>query len=231
LRTFAALCGGRFSGEDGVFTDVSTDTRSLRSGDIYLALRGPRFDGNEFLEADALARARTSGSRSAELIVRLQMAIVRFHFAKNSDALACLRVAEPFLDGVVSTWHVPMFHQYFALSIWASADRTHDAAAEASLDALRALASDGLENFGHRVALVSAARALCRAELAEASEWIARAIEGADRGGWLGDLVVAHELAAEIARARGEDPTAEIENATEVARRWGIAAPVIDFDA
>jgi UDP-N-acetylmuramoyl-tripeptide--D-alanyl-D-alanine ligase len=57
LRTFAALCGGRFSGEDGVFSGVSTDTRSLCVGEIYLALRGPRFDGNAFLDAAAAAGA------------------------------------------------------------------------------------------------------------------------------------------------------------------------------
>jgi UDP-N-acetylmuramoyl-tripeptide--D-alanyl-D-alanine ligase len=57
LRTFAALCGGRFSGEDGAFTGVSTDTRALRAGEIYFALRGPRFDGNDFLEAAAAAGA------------------------------------------------------------------------------------------------------------------------------------------------------------------------------
>jgi UDP-N-acetylmuramoyl-tripeptide--D-alanyl-D-alanine ligase len=57
LRTFAAHCGGRFSGEDRAYTGVSTDTRSLRSGEIYLALRGPRFDGNEFLDGAAAAGA------------------------------------------------------------------------------------------------------------------------------------------------------------------------------
>jgi UDP-N-acetylmuramoyl-tripeptide--D-alanyl-D-alanine ligase len=57
LHTFAALCGGRFSSEDGAFTGVSTDTRALRAGEIYFALRGPRFDGNEFLEAAAAAGA------------------------------------------------------------------------------------------------------------------------------------------------------------------------------
>jgi UDP-N-acetylmuramoyl-tripeptide--D-alanyl-D-alanine ligase len=57
LREFAALCGGRFSGEDRSYTGVSTDTRSLQAGDIYLALRGPRFDGNEFLDNAAAAGA------------------------------------------------------------------------------------------------------------------------------------------------------------------------------
>src|SRR5258708_6543170 len=57
LRNFATLCAGRFEGEDRAFTGVSTDTRAVRAGEIYLALRGPRFDGNEFLAAAAAAGA------------------------------------------------------------------------------------------------------------------------------------------------------------------------------
>ena len=57
LRAFAALCGGHYAGADLAFTGVSTDTRSLRAGEIYLALRGPNFDGNEFLDKAAAAGA------------------------------------------------------------------------------------------------------------------------------------------------------------------------------
>ena len=57
VREFAELSGGRYSGADHACAGVSTDTRSLRPGEIYLALRGPRFDGNEFLEAAATAGA------------------------------------------------------------------------------------------------------------------------------------------------------------------------------
>ncbi|MEO8315638.1 MAG: UDP-N-acetylmuramoyl-tripeptide--D-alanyl-D-alanine ligase [Pseudomonadota bacterium] len=57
MHRFAALCGGHFNGEDRAYTGVSTDTRSLRAGEIYLALRGPRFDGNEFLGTAAAAGA------------------------------------------------------------------------------------------------------------------------------------------------------------------------------
>ncbi|MDC0664083.1 UDP-N-acetylmuramoyl-tripeptide--D-alanyl-D-alanine ligase [Marinobacter sp. SS21] len=35
----------------GQFTGVSTDTRSLASGDLFVALRGERFDGHKFLAA------------------------------------------------------------------------------------------------------------------------------------------------------------------------------------
>jgi UDP-N-acetylmuramoyl-tripeptide--D-alanyl-D-alanine ligase len=57
LNDFAALCGGRYQGEDRSFGGLGTDTRTLRNGDVYLALRGPRFDGNDFLAAAAAAGA------------------------------------------------------------------------------------------------------------------------------------------------------------------------------
>ena len=57
LKSFAQICGGRYVGEDRAYSAVNTDTRTLRAGEIYLALRGPRFDGNEFLRAAAEAGA------------------------------------------------------------------------------------------------------------------------------------------------------------------------------
>lgn len=57
LREFARLCGGRYTGEDREWTAVNNDTRTLAPGQIYLALRGARFDGNEFLPHAAAAGA------------------------------------------------------------------------------------------------------------------------------------------------------------------------------
>ena len=57
LRDFASLCGGRYAGADLAYSGVGTDTRTLSPGEIYLALRGPRFDGNDFLDAAASAGA------------------------------------------------------------------------------------------------------------------------------------------------------------------------------
>lgn len=57
LVHFAQLCGGRFEGEDRSWTEVNHDTRTLKPGQIYLALRGARFDGNEFLPDAAAAGA------------------------------------------------------------------------------------------------------------------------------------------------------------------------------
>ena len=40
---------------DRVVDDVVTDSRTLQAGDLFVALRGPRFDGHAFV-ADVLAR-------------------------------------------------------------------------------------------------------------------------------------------------------------------------------
>ncbi len=60
LTDAASMAGGRTSGGNPVFTGVSTDTRTLRAGDLFVALRGERFDGHRFL-----AQAKDGGARAA----------------------------------------------------------------------------------------------------------------------------------------------------------------------
>jgi UDP-N-acetylmuramoyl-tripeptide--D-alanyl-D-alanine ligase len=54
LGEAAAALGGRASGGDALFTGVSTDSRSLREGDLFVALRGERFDGHGFIKAASI---------------------------------------------------------------------------------------------------------------------------------------------------------------------------------
>ena len=51
LRTAeaAAAVAGHLSGDDVVFHGVGTDTRTLRPGTLFFALRGVRFDGHDFI--------------------------------------------------------------------------------------------------------------------------------------------------------------------------------------
>jgi UDP-N-acetylmuramoyl-tripeptide--D-alanyl-D-alanine ligase len=51
LAEAALATGGRSAGGDPRFTGVSTDTRTLADGDLFVALRGERFDGHAFLGA------------------------------------------------------------------------------------------------------------------------------------------------------------------------------------
>ena len=67
-RTLAAVArevSGRLSGSDAAFGAVTTDTRRLARGALYVALRGERFDGNDFV-----ARAAEGGAAGA-LVSRL----------------------------------------------------------------------------------------------------------------------------------------------------------------
>jgi UDP-N-acetylmuramoyl-tripeptide--D-alanyl-D-alanine ligase len=55
LSTIAASVGGRLRGPDAVATSVSTDSRRILEGGLFVALAGEHADGHAFV-ADALAR-------------------------------------------------------------------------------------------------------------------------------------------------------------------------------
>ena len=57
LSEAARLLGGRMSGAEARFGGVSTDTRTLRPADLFVALRGERYDGHGFLKSAAEAKA------------------------------------------------------------------------------------------------------------------------------------------------------------------------------
>src|SRR5882757_3082827 len=53
LRDVARVVGGVLKGEDHPFGCVSTDSRTLKPGALFVALRGPNFDGTAFVQAAA----------------------------------------------------------------------------------------------------------------------------------------------------------------------------------
>ncbi|WP_320823453.1 UDP-N-acetylmuramoyl-tripeptide--D-alanyl-D-alanine ligase [Reinekea sp.] len=58
LSEWALLCAGRLLGDDAVVSDISTDSRSLKEGDIYVALTGPFFDGHNYISTAVYKGAR-----------------------------------------------------------------------------------------------------------------------------------------------------------------------------
>ena len=60
LAEFARACGGTLRGLDAPYTDVVTDSRTLKRGQLFVALRGPNFDGHDFVGA-----ARQAGAAGA----------------------------------------------------------------------------------------------------------------------------------------------------------------------
>lgn len=57
LSQVAQLLKQQYDGEELLIRGVSTDTRSMKAGDIFVALRGENYDANEFL-----ARAEAAGA-------------------------------------------------------------------------------------------------------------------------------------------------------------------------
>ncbi|WP_231882340.1 Mur ligase domain-containing protein, partial [Oleiphilus sp. HI0061] len=58
VMTFSSLAKalpGTLLGDDTGFTCLSIDSRTVNEGDVYLALKGERFDGHEFI-VDALRK-------------------------------------------------------------------------------------------------------------------------------------------------------------------------------
>jgi|SRR5436190_892059 len=76
LAEAARLAGGRTSGADARFDGVSTDSRSIGRGELFVALRGERFDGHDFLggaaergAAGAMVDARYHGPFPLPVII------------------------------------------------------------------------------------------------------------------------------------------------------------------
>jgi UDP-N-acetylmuramoyl-tripeptide--D-alanyl-D-alanine ligase len=60
LSRLVPIVGGELRGGDAEFAALSIDTRSLQPGDLYLAIRGARFDGNDFVR-----EAKDAGASAA----------------------------------------------------------------------------------------------------------------------------------------------------------------------
>ena len=82
LSQAAQALGGTLIGQDVHFNAVSTDSRTIAPGDLFVALKGDNFDGSEFLEAafqrgavaalideDQGARCKVQGSPFSLLLV------------------------------------------------------------------------------------------------------------------------------------------------------------------
>lgn len=75
LAEFARACGGELHGGDASFSDVVSDSRTLTRGQLFVALAGPNFNGNEFVGA-ALAAGAAGALVSAAQSVALPQVVV-----------------------------------------------------------------------------------------------------------------------------------------------------------
>ncbi|HYY27571.1 MAG TPA: UDP-N-acetylmuramoyl-tripeptide--D-alanyl-D-alanine ligase [Chthoniobacterales bacterium] len=86
FQQIAAMVGGKLHGmATGQVTGVGTDSRSIRPGDLFVALRGDVFDGHFFLSA-----AKLSGAAGA-LVSEVASQLNGFAQIKVPDTLAALQ--------------------------------------------------------------------------------------------------------------------------------------------
>jgi UDP-N-acetylmuramoyl-tripeptide--D-alanyl-D-alanine ligase len=86
LSWFAKACGGELivapGKTDGAYTGVSSDTRTLKPGELFVALRGPRFNANEFVAA-----AEAAGAAGAVVDTRIDKPIAQILVGDTLEAL------------------------------------------------------------------------------------------------------------------------------------------------
>lgn len=83
LAEFARACGGRLQGADAAFSDVVSDSRTLKAGQLFIALKGPSFDGHEFL-----AQVTASGAAGAVVAAAGLVALPQIVVTDTQAALA-----------------------------------------------------------------------------------------------------------------------------------------------
>jgi len=85
LAEIAQGVGGKLVGGDARINGVSTDTRTLNPGELFVALRGPNFDGHAFVEA-----ARAAGAAGALVQADLDTPLPHIEVADSLKALGQL---------------------------------------------------------------------------------------------------------------------------------------------
>ena len=88
LSFAAAAMHGELHGADRAFNGVSTDTRSIREGELFVALSGPNFDGNKFV-----SQAHSKGAAGAVVASLVQEDIAQITVDDTRIALGRLAAA------------------------------------------------------------------------------------------------------------------------------------------
>ena len=70
LQTLAQITDGTLFGSDGIISEVTTDTRNIAAGGLFIALKGERFDAHDFA-SEAIA----SGAAALLVSKRLQVEV------------------------------------------------------------------------------------------------------------------------------------------------------------
>lgn len=95
-KEIAEVTGGKLAGSDVEVSGVSTDTRTIEKGALFVAVKGERFDGNDYIDqaahngASAAISDRAAGSVNTDIPViyvddsrTAQLKLARYHRDKQ----------------------------------------------------------------------------------------------------------------------------------------------------
>lgn len=88
LSAAAESMHGQLIGTDRIFEGVSTDTRTLRNGELFIALQGPNFDGSNYVE-----RAFELGAAAAVVGEQVDSSLAQIRVDDTRTALGSLGAA------------------------------------------------------------------------------------------------------------------------------------------
>lgn len=142
LQQIAAWANAAFSGPDAArtVTRVCTDTRALQPGDLFLALRGERFDGHRFV-----AQAAAAGAAAA---------VVDAAFAEEAPAgFALLRVEDTLwaLQQIAAAYRASLPLRVLCLTGSTGKTSTKDFTAAVLGERFRVVKTEG--NFNNHIGL------------------------------------------------------------------------------
>ena len=81
LRDVTESLQAKLIGDNVTFRDVSTDTRSIKEGDLFVALTGPNFDGHDFLNQ---AKARKAAAALVSKDVRTDLPCLKVNDTRKA---------------------------------------------------------------------------------------------------------------------------------------------------
>jgi UDP-N-acetylmuramoyl-tripeptide--D-alanyl-D-alanine ligase len=103
LAEFARACGGQLAGSDAAYTDVVSDSRALQPRQLFVALKGPNFNGNEFVAAALAAGAAGALVDSLQPLALPQIVVADTQAALERAALAWRAAFDGPLVGVAGS--------------------------------------------------------------------------------------------------------------------------------
>jgi predicted ATPase/signal transduction histidine kinase/tRNA A-37 threonylcarbamoyl transferase component Bud32 len=196
-----------------------------------LVVRGEAFD--ETVELASIAAAKNYSSVSLVHVMKAMLAVV----FRSPDALAIAEAGQAWLAAQIGQQSEVVHTFYLSLArlgaCGAPGPET-DARLEqvaASQEKMRRWADAAPMNLEHRWQLVEAERARVRGEGQAAERLYESASQAALRHGYLQDVALAHELAAEhyLASGRMRLARSALIDAANAYRRWGAEAKVTDL--